>query len=246
MATLKTVIHAHTDYSFDSNTPPAALVAAARAQGVDCVAITDHDEIAGALAVRALGGVRVIVGEEVSSQDGHIIGLFLQERIPPGLSAEETCARIHDQGGLVLAPHPFSILCEGSLGPAMERLLPWLHAVEVNNAQNLLPWEEQRARRFAARHGLVSFVGADTHIRGYLAACYQLVREFDGPADFLRALQDARLRPGRFGPSYFAAMGARHVWDKFAGRPLPGFALNTPERSFPPSYTIRPPTPVAP
>ena len=80
----KTVLHVHTDYSPDSNCPPEELVALAKQQGVDCIAITDHDEIAGALAAQAVGGVRSIVGEEVSTADGHLIGLFLKECVPPG------------------------------------------------------------------------------------------------------------------------------------------------------------------
>ena len=151
MARLKTVIHVHTHYSYDSDRSPEDLVRAARRAGVDCVAVTDHNEIAGALAARALGGVQIIVGEEITSADGHIIGLFLHERVPPGLSAEATAQRIHDQGGLVLAPHPFTILCDRSLGPhALARLRPWLDAVEVCNAQDFLPWENARARRYAA------------------------------------------------------------------------------------------------
>jgi predicted metal-dependent phosphoesterase TrpH len=212
MQRLKTVIHIHTNYSFDSNTTPEELLETARQRGVDCLAITDHDEIDGALAAREIGGAQIIVGEEISSADGHVIGLFLTERIPPGLRVEETAERIRAQGGLVLVPHPFASLCRDSLhADALQRLLPWVDAVEVHNAQNPLPWENWRALRFARRHGLTQFVGDDTHIRGYLAACYQRLPEFDGPTGFLTALGQAELQRGRFGPSYFAAIGAPHV-----------------------------------
>ena len=212
MQRLKTVIHIHTNYSFDSNTTPDELLETARQRGVHCLAITDHDEIDGALEARELGGVQIIVGEEISSADGHIIGLFLRERIPPGLPVEETAERIRAQGGLVLVPHPFAALCRDSLhADALERLLPWVDAVEVHNAQNPLPWENLRALRLARRHGLTQYVGDDTHIRGYLAACYQRLPEFDGPAGFLTALRNADLQRGRFGPGYFAAVGAQHV-----------------------------------
>jgi predicted metal-dependent phosphoesterase TrpH len=72
--------------------------------GIDCLAITDHNGIEGALEAQALGDVRVIIGEEISSSDGHLLGLFLRERIPFGLSGEETCAAIHAQEGLARAP----------------------------------------------------------------------------------------------------------------------------------------------
>lgn len=225
---VKTVLHAHTDYSPDANTSCAALLETARRQGVDWVAITDHDEIAGALHARELGGVGVIVGEEISSADGHVIGLFLETRIPPGLSAEETAVQIRAQGGLVLAPHPFSTLCADRLGARLERLRGFFDAIEVCNAQNPFPWEDAQARRFAQRYGLTPYSGSDTHIRGYLAESYQLLPPFDGPAEFLTALQQAELHPGRFGPGYFAAMGVRHVWDKLFPRRLPGFGANVP------------------
>lgn len=224
---LKTVIHAHTNYSYDANTSPEELVAAAREQGVDCIAVTDHDEIAGALAAREIGGVRIIVGEEISSADGHIIGLFLHEWVPPGLSAEETARRVHAQGGLVLAPHPFATLCDNSLHAAgLAKLRPYLDAVEVHNAQNPLPWQDARAAAYARREGLVAYVGADTHIRGYLAAAFQWIPDFDGPGAFLDGLRQAEFRRGRFGPWYFAQMGFRHVWDELTGRRLDGFGAN--------------------
>lgn len=227
MSWVKTVIHVHTNYSFDANASPADVIATARLQGVGCVAITDHDEIDGALEAQDLAdNVQVVVGEEVSSADGHIIGLFLSERIEPGLPAEVTAERIKEQGGLVLAPHPFTVLCNDSLHSSMDRLVPWLDAVEICNAQDLLPWENTTARRFAERHGIVPYVGADSHIRGYLAAAYQEMPPFDGPRGFLAALEQARLFPGRFGVGYFAAMGVRHVWDKIFSYPLPGFAAN--------------------
>lgn len=224
---LKTVIHVHTDYSFDANASPREVVEAARRQSVDCVAITDHNTIAGALEAQRIGGVRVIVGEEISTSEGHVIGLFLTERIPPKLSAEHTARRIRAQGGLVFAPHPAAALCEDSLRwSTLERLRPWLDAVEVANAQNPFVWEDARARRFARRHGLPSYVGADTHVRGHLAVAYQLVPDFAGPAEFLAGLRKAALVPGRFGVGYFAVMGARHAWGLVSRRPVCGFGAN--------------------
>jgi hypothetical protein len=230
MKQTKTVIHVHTNYSFDSNTSPEDLIATARAAGVGCIAVTDHDEIAGAVAARELGGgVRIIVGEEITTTEGHVIGLFLEERIPPGLTPEETAQRIRAQGGLVLAAHPFATLCQHSLNhAAMERLLPWLDAVEVCNAQNLLWWESGWARRYAAKHGLTPFAGDDAHVRGHLAACHQIMPAFDGPADFLSALRQAELHTGWFAPDYYLAMGLQHTWINLLGMSLAGFGVNAP------------------
>src|SRR5258705_13077684 len=102
-------MHTHSEASPDSRTKVAEQARAVRAANIDVICATDHNTIEGALRLRELAdGFRVIVGEEVSSRDGEIIGLFLDKPVPRGLSAEETIGRIHDQGGLVSVPHPSS------------------------------------------------------------------------------------------------------------------------------------------
>jgi predicted metal-dependent phosphoesterase TrpH len=224
MSRIKVAIHLHTHYSHDSNLAPAGLVQAARRIGIDCLAITDHDEIEGAREARALGGLRVIVGEEISSTDGHVLGLFLQERIPPRLSGEETCAAIHAQGGLALAPHPFCILCENSLQRNTWKLVEHLDAVEVYNAQNPLPWEDARAARLARRTGLPAYVGMDAHLR-WLPLTYVRMDDFADARGFLAALRQARLFKARVGLRYWTLMGFRHFWDGLTSRRLPGFGV---------------------
>ena len=224
MKRIKVAIHLHTHYSYDSNLSPATLIQAARRVGVDCLAITDHDELDGALEAQAQGGVRVIVGEEISSADGHLLGLFLQERIPPGLSGEETCAAIHAQGGVALAPHPFCILCENSLQKAARRLVEHLDAIEVYNAQNPLPWEDARAATLARQTGLPACVGMDAHLR-WLPLTYQRMDDFTDARGFLRALPQADFFKARVGFRYYALMGLRHFWDKLCARPVPGFGV---------------------
>src|SRR5688572_31843197 len=102
-------MHTHSEYSPDSRTSLKRQAAAVKAAGLHVVCATDHNTIEGALRLRELAdGFRVVVGEEVSSRGGEIVGLFLEKEVQRGLSAEETIARIHDQGGLVSVPHPFS------------------------------------------------------------------------------------------------------------------------------------------
>ena len=107
--TLRLDLHCHSEASVDCITPLNAFPARCREQGIDIQAITDHNEIWGAQRLRELAGddLTVIVGEEVSTSEGEIIGLFLKEKIPKGLSPEETVAEIKAQGGLVLLPHGF-------------------------------------------------------------------------------------------------------------------------------------------
>lgn len=226
MARLKTVLHVHTNYSYDSNMSPREAVEEARRAGVDCLGITDHDDLRGALEVCNCRGVRVIVGAEISTADGHLIGLFLEEPVPPDLSARETAERIRAQGGLVLIPHPFCWLAHDHLGKHAAQLAPLIDAVEVHNAQNPLPWVDWRAARFAAQYNLPGFVGADAHLRGYQMPCCQIMDDFDGPQAFLESLRGAELHRGRFGPVYFATMGLQDLHRRLTGRPAPGFGSN--------------------
>jgi len=223
---IRVAIHLHTNYSHDSNVSPRQLVEAAAAEALDCIAITDHDEIDGAVEAAAVGAVQVIIGQEVSTRDGHLIGLFLRERVRPGLSALDTVDRIRAQGGVVLAPHPYCALCDSSLGRSIDAIAHELDGVEVCNSQNPLPWQDRAAARFARAHGLNAYVGADGHLRGRVAPGYQVMRPFRGPADFVAALAEAELHAGRFGPWYLARMAARHFWDKISPTPLPGFGAN--------------------
>ncbi|HZU61120.1 MAG TPA: glycosyltransferase, partial [Solirubrobacteraceae bacterium] len=102
-------LHMHTDHSYDCATPVEVLLSEARARGLGAIAITDHNEISGALEARAKAdGLKVIVAEEVKTADqGEVIGLFIEEKIPRGLSLQETITEIKRQGGLVYVPHPF-------------------------------------------------------------------------------------------------------------------------------------------
>ncbi|MFO0839465.1 MAG: PHP domain-containing protein [Phycisphaerae bacterium] len=226
MGQIKTILHVHSNYSHDSNISPAELVEQARREGVDCLGITDHDQIRGALDAQQIGGVRVIVGQEITTADGHLIGLFLNERIPPWLSVEESAARVKGQGGLVLAPHPFLTLCEFSLQSAVQRILPLIDAVEIHNAQNPLFWQDWKTRGFIRRHGLTAYSGADSHIRGFRWPAFQLMPDFDSPASFLAALQQARLVRGRYSPAYMSVMVFRHVYEARYGRPYGAFGKN--------------------
>ncbi len=101
-------LHCHSSASFDSRLKPDALLRLARAAGLTHVAVTDHDRIDGALRIRddAPPGLTIIVGEEVRTASGDVIGLYLERPIPGGLSLDATIAAIREQGGMVGIPHP--------------------------------------------------------------------------------------------------------------------------------------------
>jgi predicted metal-dependent phosphoesterase TrpH len=185
--------HLHTVASGDSVLTLEQLAERARQASLDVVCITDHNEISAAVGAAGLG-LRVIVGEEIRTPDGDIIGLFLTERIPYVLPVAEVVARIRAQGGLVYAPHPFDEV-RSSLG----RVLPGLCAagavdiVEVFNAKTEDRVPNDRAAALATAYALPGGAGSDAHDAPGVGAAYLEMPDFNGPADFLAALASARV-----------------------------------------------------
>jgi hypothetical protein len=190
-------LHMHTDHSGDCVTPVEVLLDAAHEAGLGAIAVTDHNEISGALEARwkAKGtGVKVIVGEEVkTAEQGEVIGLFIEEKIPRGLTLEETVAEIKRQGGLVYVPHPFDRM---HAVPDYEHLLPILDdvdAIEVFNPRVAIGAFNEEAVRFAAKYRLVAGAGSDSHVAQGLGSVRIRMRDFDGPEEFMQSLRDAEI-----------------------------------------------------
>jgi len=188
-------IHMHTDHSNDCVTPVEVLLATARERKLGAIAVTDHNEISGAHAARAKAaeyGVKVIVGEEVKTADqGEVIGLFIEEKIPRGMSLEETIAEIRRQGGLVYVPHPFDRLHSV---PDYEHLLAvvdQVDAIEVFNPRIAIAAWNEEAVRFAGKYRIPGGAGSDAHVAQGLGAVRIRMRDFDGPEEFLESLRDA-------------------------------------------------------
>ncbi|HVS28921.1 MAG TPA: PHP domain-containing protein [Solirubrobacteraceae bacterium] len=186
-------LHMHTDHSHDCATPVEALLDTAKARGLGAIAVTDHNEISGALEARAkANGVKVIVAEEVKTAgEGEVIGLFIEEKIERGLSLAETIAEIKRQGGLVYVPHPFDRL---HTVPDYEHLLPVLadvDAIEVFNPRVAISSFNEEAVRFAAKYRVVCGAGSDAHVTQGLGSVRIRMRDFHGPQEFLHSLREA-------------------------------------------------------
>jgi hypothetical protein len=188
-------LHMHTDHSHDCATPVEVLLATAREQGLGAIAVTDHNEISGALEAQeqaGSAGLKVIVGEEVKTDgQGEVIGLFLQEKIPRGMSLAETVAEIRRQGGLVYVPHPFDRMHSV---PDYEHLLPILDeidALEIFNPRVAISAFNDEAARFASKYRIVAGAGSDSHVAQGLGSVRIRMRDFDGPQEFLQSLRDA-------------------------------------------------------
>jgi glycosyltransferase involved in cell wall biosynthesis len=188
-------LHMHTDHSHDCATPVEVLLGTAKARGLGAIAVTDHNEITGAFEAAekaARFGVKVIVAEEVkTASQGEVIGLFLREKIPRGLTLEETVAEIKRQGGLVYVPHPFDRMHSV---PDYEHLLTVLDdvdAIEVYNPRVAIGSFNEEAERFAAKYRIVAGAGSDSHVAQGLGSVRIRMRDFDGPEEFLESLREA-------------------------------------------------------
>lgn len=155
--------HCHTIHSRDSSNRIPALIAAARARGIDRLAITDHNTIAGAIEAKALAPDLIIVGEEILTRQGELLAYFLTEEIPARLSAEETLARLRAQNAFIAIPHPFDRHRHGWALPDLLRILPQVDAVEVFNARSFRRALNDTALAFTRAQGLPAIAGSDAH-----------------------------------------------------------------------------------
>ena len=193
-------LHCHTRASFDSLSSPARVARVAAERGLTHLAITDHDRLDGALEARAAAppGLTVIVGQEVRTLAGDLIGVFLEEPIPRGLSAADAIAAIRAQGGLVGLPHPFDRFRGSILRDAtMTSLAPLIDWVEVHNAR-LVGNGNERASMFALESALPGVAVSDAHTTVEVGVAYTaLDGDPTSPAGLLAALATAEIVPGR-------------------------------------------------
>lgn len=228
-------LHSHTRYS-DGVDSPAAVVAEARRCGLDVLAVTDHDTIEGALraaeTVRLAGPdagpLEIVVGEEVTSRDGHILGLFLTHRVTPGQSAAETVADIHAQGGIAIAAHPFWHAEGHARRQGVGRLIHEVpfDAVEVRNGgvTPIMVQANHRAVAAVAEGDLIGVGGSDAHVKEALGLA---VTAFEGASaeDLRQSLLRGSVAPlGRLA-------GVRTLWGYLSwlwARPAGAVTVSTP------------------
>ena len=188
-------LHSHTMWSGDSTTTPDELERAVIESGIDVLCITDHNAIAGAVGLVDRLPCRVVVGEEMRTSAGELIGLFLTDRVPMGLSPDDSARAIRAQGGVVYVPHPFDPMRRNLAEPALIRLADdgLLDAIEVLNAKTSLGSLNRRAAEFAEEHRLLGGAGSDAHVPDAIGAAYVEMPDFDGPKEFLANLGRGRV-----------------------------------------------------
>ncbi len=191
---IKADLHVHTCYSADCLTPLERIVERCLERGINCIAVADHNTIAGALRLKEIAPFRIIIAEEILTDVGEIMGLFLSEEVARGLSAQETISRIRAQGGLVAIPHPFG------------RSMPWrpnvlasteissqVDIIEAFNSRTPLSSSIRRAATLAKEQGKAASAGSDAHTLGEIGRAYVQMPEFDGPHDFLDSLAQGQI-----------------------------------------------------
>ena len=186
-------LHVHTRHSHDSAAPVSSVLRRCRDSGLGMVAVTDHDNIRGGLEAREIGGLPVIVGAEIKTARGDILGLFLEEPVPPRLPPLETAKRVKAQGGLVGVPHPFDRVRPTAMGRrTLLEILPWVDFLEGYNAHTLLSGDNRKGVDFAAEHSLPVVACSDSHSALELGRTYTEVpgEELDGtPEGLMRAIR---------------------------------------------------------
>ncbi len=187
---LKADFHIHTEYSMDCNTSLDKIIKRCGEVGVNCITVSDHGVIEGALEMQKRAPFKVIVAEEILTTQGEIIGMFLKEVIPSELPVSETIARIREQGGLVCIPHPFDLIRTSALkDKVIEEMAGEIDIIEVFNARNPLPHSSAKARAFAEKHGMAMSAGSDAHTTNEIGNAWVEMPEFSGSDDFLEALR---------------------------------------------------------
>jgi predicted metal-dependent phosphoesterase TrpH len=189
---LKIDLHVHTRYSYDSLITPEELVFHAKKRGLNGVAITDHDRINGALKIAQETNFLIVPGIEISSLDGHIVGLNIQEQIPRKLSADETVDRIHDAGGIAVACHPVTFF-KISLG---EHTNSMFDAVEVINSSAFpFSYSVKHSRQLASRLGIAQVAGSDAHYGPEIGCAYTLVDAELEVGEIIQAIRKGLCQP---------------------------------------------------
>lgn len=185
--------HCHSCYSPDSLSTPDALLSVCAKRGIDRLVITDHNTISGALAAKKLDPLRVIIGEEVQTNEGELLAAFVSKTVPQGLPALEAAGRLKEQGAYISISHPFDWRRGGRWDPeTLQALHPLIDAIEVFNSRCLNPIYNQQAKKYAETHKLMGTVGSDAHTLAELGRASMWLPEFDDAAGLRQAMKQVR------------------------------------------------------
>jgi predicted metal-dependent phosphoesterase TrpH len=208
---LKADFHIHSQFSGDCTTTLDQIIRICQKKKINCIALTDHNEIDGALKLQKIAPFYVIVGEEILTTSGEIMGLFLTKKVPRDITIEEAIKRVRDQGGLLCAQHPFDKIRSDALqAETMEKIKDQIDMVEIFNARTPLKRTTDMAREFAEAHHFPATAGSDAHAGFEIGNAWVELPEFKGKDDFLVALRQGQVFGHKASPlTHVSSMWAR-------------------------------------
>lgn len=212
---LRADLHIHTEFSMDCRMSFDQIISRCQERRINCIAITDHGTAEGGLKMQSIAPFRIIVGQEVLTTSGEIMGLFLKQTVPNGHSVEDTIAQIRSQGGLVAIPHPFDRLRLSPLnGTKPDRILPLIDILEAFNARDVLRSNTSRIQLLAKQYGLRTTAGSDAHTPNEVGRAYVEMPEFETPEQFLNSLAQGKIVGHKSSPLVHVSTSLAHLFKK--------------------------------
>lgn len=195
----KVELHVHTEYSYDSNSKLRDIIAKCKNENIDVLGVTDHNEIKGALILANIAPFKVVVGEEILTKDGEIIGLFLKKYIKPGMSITATINNIKKQGGIVYLPHPYDRTTRktATSEKVIEEVISQVDIIETFNGRTILNSDNIKAEALANKSGIQQSVGSDAHTVQELGRNYMNLENFEGAKEFLSSMKQAERKTSK-------------------------------------------------
>ncbi len=213
----KVELHSHTLWSKDCLTGFDQFIAACHRKGIDRIAVTDHNTAEGALELARRAPDLVIVGEEIMTTQGELLGYFLKESIPARLTPEETIRRLRAQGAVISVSHPYDRIRNGAWEEAdLLKIIDQVDALEVFNSRCLYSEDNDKALALAHEHNRLFTVGSDAHIAYELGRATLKMQPFEGPGSFFEALKGAA-RDTRLSPFWVHGRSTQAKWLKKLG-----------------------------
>jgi len=200
---IKADLHIHTTYSMDCTMSLEQIIDRCLEVDINCLGVADHNTIAGALKLKEMAPFLIIVGEEILTLGGEIIGFFLTQEIPSKLSIEETIAQIKAQGGLVCIPHPYdSLRLSIFRNKVLKGVMQEIDIIEAFNARSIFsPGSSSRAWQLAQKYGKPVSAGSDAHTLPEIGNAYVEMPEFNGKDEFLTSLAKGKISGSMSNPT---------------------------------------------
>jgi predicted metal-dependent phosphoesterase TrpH len=207
-------LHCHTNYSKDSLMRVEQMLAICTRKRIDRIAVTDHNTITGAKIAKDYNPRLVLIGEEIMTAEGEILALFVKEKVPSGLSPEETIHILRGQGAFIGVAHPFDRFRHGRWKEdALERILPLIDGLEVYNARCIYNKDNRKAQEFADKWKINTLVGSDAHTAMEIGKATLVLPDFNDTESLKHALKEATIHT-HHSPAWIHLASRYATWHK--------------------------------